>query len=359
MAEITVPAKKFLQLLDYLRHIELDADGLAAQVNLQSARLARLNPDHPLPASQYSRLYKVSVEALQELQRPLPWGAGIGSEAFELMCHCIISTRTLGEALRLAQRFEKLIYPMVRYNMRLLDDGGDIVKLSYRIHTEEETPLVPEQWDRAGFQQTVARASGLLVWHALCGWLTGRSMEAIELRIAAPAINREYHDSLARVFTCPIHFDAGENTFSFRRDTLQRRLVQTPESLQEFLGNAVYQLIAMEQKPASTSAAIKSLVIIDLPGSLPSFQRIAEHLHMSESSLRRRLQKECTSYQALKDEVRCEVAMDMLLNQGARVADIAEHLGFTEPSSFVRSFKNWTGQTPRTYREQMHSLGPD
>ena len=74
------------------------------------------------------------------------------------------------------------------------------------------------------------------------------------------------------------------------------------------------------------------------------------------SSLRRRLQKENTSYQNLKDEVRCQVAIDKLLNEPIKVADLSEFLGFTEPSSFVRSFKNWTGETPKTYREKMQSI---
>jgi AraC-like DNA-binding protein len=77
---------------------------------------------------------------------------------------------------------------------------------------------------------------------------------------------------------------------------------------------------------------------------------------MSESSLRRRLQKEDTSYQALKDEVRCEVAINKLLHEKAKIADLADYLGFTEPSSFVRSFKGWTGDTPSSYRERMLSL---
>ena len=45
---------------------------------------------------------------------------------------------------------------------------------------------------------------------------------------------------------------------------------------------------------------------------------------MSESSLRRKLQAEETSYQAIKDEVRCHVAIDKLLNEDARVADLAD-----------------------------------
>ena len=175
--------------------------------------------------------------------------------------------------------------------------------------------------------------------------------------MAAPYLNEAYYESLAQTFRCPIHFDAEENVFSFSKDQLQRRLVHTPDSLENFLDNVVYQLIASEKEPASTSAAIKSLVSIDMPYGMPSFSEIADYLHMSESSLRRRLQKETTSYQALKDEVRCDVAIDKLLNENAKVADLAEYLGFTEPSSFVRSFKGWTGQTPRAYKDRMLGLG--
>ena len=51
------------------------------------------------------------------------------------------------------------------------------------------------------------------------------------------------------------------------------------------------------------------------------------------------------------------MAIDKLLNENAKIADLAEYLGFTEPSSFVRSFKSWTGQTPKSYRDRMASLG--
>lgn len=358
MAEITVSAKKFLRLLDYLDRVGIDADALAGSVGLSQRRLQQLDPEQVLPAQHYSRLYREAAQQMQAFNKPIPWAAGIGTEAFDLMAHCVISSRTLGEALALATRYEKLLYPMLGYNMRLLDEGDpERVKISYRVQVaEEDSPLVPQSWDLAGSRQTVSCASGLLVWHAFCGWLTGQAMEAREVKIAAPYLSQQYFDSLFAVFSCPIQFDAAENTLSFDREALQRRVVQTPDSLREFLANAVYQLILMEQRPASTSAAIKSLVIIELPGAMPSFAAIAETLHMSESSLRRRLQRENTSYQALKDEVRCEVAIDKLLNERAKVADLAEYLGFTEPSSFVRSFKAWTGQTPRSYRERLESI---
>jgi AraC-like DNA-binding protein len=174
--------------------------------------------------------------------------------------------------------------------------------------------------------------------------------------VAAPFLSQDYFEALAAVFHCPLYFDADENTLRFPRDTLDRRLVHTRDSLAEFLDSIVYHLISAERQPASTSTAIKSLVCIDLPQGMPSFTTVAKNLHMSESCLRRRLQKESTSYQALKDEIRCEIAIDKLLNEHAKVVDIAEYLGFTESSSFVRSFKSWTGQTPKSYRERIQSL---
>lgn len=357
MSEITVAASKFLRLFDYLSHVGLDVEAVAEAVNLSPARIAELAPDEGLPARQYSRLYKEAVVQMQTLDQPLPWAAGVGSEAFELMCHCLISGRTLREALRLAGRFEALVYPLIQHKVELVEEG-DSARLLYHIRLSgAESDLVPEEWDRADYSDSVSKASGLLVWHALCGWLVGQALDVDEVTIAAPYVNDSYQKRLEEVFRCPVRFDAGENVLEFGADQLNRRLVHTADSLREFLDNAVYELIAIDREPVSTSAAIRSLISIDLPSGMPSFSRISEHLHMSESSLRRRLQKENTSYQNLKDEVRCQIAIDKLLHEEATVADLADYLGFTEPSSFVRSFKSWTGETPRSYRDKMLALG--
>jgi len=359
MGEITVSNGKFLRLFDYLERVGLDAEAIGARVQLSPRQLARLDRGRGLPARHYSRLYREAVLAMQTLQQGVPWGAGLGSEAFELMCHCLIGARTLAEALRLAGRYDTLLYPHTGHRVSLeVEPDSPEARLCYVVDiSEDQSILIPEDWDRAAYTPTVVRASGLLIWHALCGWLTGRPLDTLELRLAAPAIGRGYHERLDSVFQCPIRYDADESSFSFPAEELERRIVQTPESLEEFLHNSVYHLIATEAAHTTTTAAIKSLVKIDLPRGMPSFSDIAGMLYMSESSLRRRLQREGTSYQAIKDEVRCEVAVDKLVNEEATVADLAELLGFTEPSSFVRSFKSWTGRTPRAYKEQFRSLG--
>lgn len=359
MAEITVPAKKFLRLFDYLERIGVDTQPIASTVDIRPERIAALAPEHPLPALHYSRLYKAAAVAMQQLGQPVPWAAGLGGEAFEVRCHCMIGARTLRDALHLAERFDRLLFPLNKYQMSLLEEpGSSMAKLSYVIDVSDtEQAFIPEGWDREDTGRTAARASGLIVWHALCGWLTGQALTPAELRIDAPAVNQDYHDSLARIINGPVFFDEVENTCSFDRQHLDRRVVHTQDSLGDFLKNSVYHLIAIDRVPASTSAAIKSLISIELSKGMPSFAEVASMLYMSESSLRRRLQAEETSYQAIKDEVRCQLAIDQLLNDDARVVDIAESLGFTEPSSFVRSFRNWTGDTPKKYKERMRALG--
>lgn len=355
MSDLNIPARKFLRLLDYLQRLGIDIEAVAGAANLSLARITQLSDDVELPARQYSRLYKEAVVRIEQLGQPIPWAAGVGSEPFELMCHCMIGADTLGAALELAGRFERLAYPLLGHKMRLLREGPTAV-IRYEINLSESSGLVPEQWDRADYQETVAKASGLLVWHALCGWLTGRAIQISAAKISAPYLNDDYLASLQSVMRADIEFDAAETSIEFDARQLDRRTVHNGESLREFLGNAVFELISIEREPASTSAAIRSLIARDLPARLPSFSTISEYLHMSESSLRRRLLRENTSYQSLKDEVRCQIAIDKLLNEDARVAELAEYLGFTEPSSFIRSFKSWTGETPTAYREKVQAL---
>ena len=71
---------------------------------------------------------------------------------------------------------------------------------------------------------------------------------------------------------------------------------------------------------------------------------------MSGRSLQRALQQEGTSYHALLDDVRHEMAVQQLALPGRATAEVAFLLGFSELSAFYRAFKRWTGTTPAAHR---------
>ncbi len=84
-------------------------------------------------------------------------------------------------------------------------------------------------------------------------------------------------------------------------------------------------------------------------------EAVAKTLGMTGRSLQRRLKDEDTSFQAVRDEMRLELA-ERFLGEGRTFAEISFLLGFSEPSAFFRAFKRWTGLTPFERRASL--LGP-
>lgn len=347
-----VPMRKFRRVINYMNGIGLDPQQALQETSLRNVNLATVGDDELLPVADFSRLYAAAVKQMQSLRRPIPWAAGIGSDAFELMCFSLISCKTLGEALQRAQRFDHLLYPLLGYKMTLETNNSEF-KLHYHVRTQSsEETFTPQQWDWAKHFDAVSHVSGLMVWFKFAAWLVGHSFELNGVSVSASYVSEAYEQGAQRVFGCPIQFDSDASTIRGPIDILQRRLVHGPESLERFLENSVYELIAAGNAPRSTTAAIRSLITRDFNEGMPSFKEMAEYLHCSESSLRRRLQQEDTSYQDIKDQLRCEFAIEHLRNRDTRINELAELLGFAEPSSFVRSFRSWVGMTPSAYREK-------
>jgi AraC-like DNA-binding protein len=74
-------------------------------------------------------------------------------------------------------------------------------------------------------------------------------------------------------------------------------------------------------------------------------------MHMSESTLQRRLAKEGTRFQELLDQVRYRLALEYLQGTQLPVSEIAALLGFSNPANFRRSFKRWSATTPADIRQ--------
>ncbi len=77
---------------------------------------------------------------------------------------------------------------------------------------------------------------------------------------------------------------------------------------------------------------------------------LAQLLAMHRRTLNRRLRECGTTFQEVLDEVRFEVARQLLSYSELPLDDIGASLGYAGVSTFMRSFRRWTGSTPGQWR---------
>lgn len=77
---------------------------------------------------------------------------------------------------------------------------------------------------------------------------------------------------------------------------------------------------------------------------------VARELGLSRQTLYRRLKAEGTTFATLLDRLRCRLALRLIRREGLPVKEAAWRLGFSDPASFSRAFKRWTGKSPRDER---------
>ena len=102
-------------------------------------------------------------------------------------------------------------------------------------------------------------------------------------------------------------------------------------------------------------ARLRALLVELLPSGECSKETVAARLNMSDRSLQSRLATRGTSYRALLNETRRELA-EQYIRQGLHsVSEVTYLLGFADVSSFSRAFRSWEGLSPSEYKDQ--SLG--
>lgn len=94
--------------------------------------------------------------------------------------------------------------------------------------------------------------------------------------------------------------------------------------------------------------------LLQSKGQFPTLEQVADELHISERTLRRRLTDEGEKFQTLLQRTRRELAEQYLKGSNKGIHEIAGLLGYNDPSNFGNAFKRWTGKSPSTYREELN-----
>jgi AraC-like DNA-binding protein len=195
----------------------------------------------------------------------------------------------------------------------------------------------------------------LIMQHGLACWLVGRRIPILRASFAYPdpPVSAEYR----RMFSEQMSFNEDATRLAFKRSYLDLPVIQDRRTVEEFLRGAPGNIVLKYKNSTGLSAQIRRSLRSSARTGWPDFNVIAAKLHMTPSTLRRRLGEEGQSFQAIKDQLRRDMAIDALSRTSSSVAVIAADLGFAEASAFHRAFKKWTGVNPGEYRDRILQRG--
>lgn len=315
-----------LNLLDALHRAGHDLARMAADVGLAAEDLRR-----PMTEPQADQFFTLAYQRIGDPAIGLALGMQMRPELFGVVGLLALASRTFGAALERIAQYNELVSAC-----RL-----DIVpgSATTEIRIQDPGPERPYSRCRMDIQM-----GSLLTFGRL---FTERHIVPVRLTLRCPP--PAYHARYAQSFSCPALFGQMHDAIVFRRADLELALVSGKPRLAALFDDEARRQLDELHRAGTTRHAVCGVLRTMLPRRAASLAHVARELHVSERTLQRRLAQENCRFSDLLDEVRRELA-ERYLAHGDQLADIADRLGFADPSSFFRSFKRWTGQTPERSR---------
>lgn len=177
--------------------------------------------------------------------------------------------------------------------------------------------------------------------------LTGTELSPAQVRFAHPApADTTEHEAL---FRAPLRWSAPHTEVLLTEPQLALPMPQANETYAGIFEAQVQRALASLPAEAGLRAEVREAARAALLGGECTLERTARALRLHPRALQRQLQRAGTTFAALVDALRRELALEHLA-RGTSPTELAFLLGFAEPSAFFRAFKRWTGTTPERYR---------
>lgn len=101
---------------------------------------------------------------------------------------------------------------------------------------------------------------------------------------------------------------------------------------------------------ASLADRVRAVLLENLPAGEAGIDAVSSRLGLGPRTLQRKLRGTGTTYRTIVNETRQQLASHYLSNPDLAYAEISFLIGFEEPSSFFRAYREWTGTTPEDAR---------
>lgn len=278
--------------------------------------------------------------AVQMLELAATWDPAVGLRAGEatqasdldVVGYAARAAGTLGEAAACAAR-----------HFRLVDEGTE---LSMEAAGDQ---VVFRARTRAGLRQPPAANDFAVAMTLAFARRNATEYEApteVWLAHSEPSYASQYQT----FFGTKVRFGASCNAVVVRAERQTTPMRHANAALFRTLDAHAAHLLQQQDGSDGLSARIRRRLLQQLQSGQLEMQGTAQSEGMAVATLRRRLHDEGTSFAAIVESVRHDLALRYLRDADGSVKDIAFRLGYREINSFSRAFRRWTGMTPIHYR---------
>lgn len=315
-------------LLDAISSAGIDVPRLARAVGLTLSKLQR-----GVTYRESDRFLTAVWEAIGDPAFGLVVGIVIKPELYSVVGFSALTSTTLEAAFEKHTRYSRLVWGDFTEIVR--SPGGATIRL---VHVGPERPYTRAKLD----MQLASKV-------AFANRFTGVSIVpvAVTLQRPRPTWASRYQD----VFGCPVQFGNDEDSIAFRQQDLDRPLISANADISPILERRAQEMLARTDQ-SGVSGRVRAILQRHLRGDEPHLTSVAHELGISARTLQRRLSEEGATFGDLLDDVRHAMAAEYLTADSMNLMEIAFLLGFSDPNSFFRAFRRWTGTTPDVYRRQ-------
>ena len=291
--------------------------------------------DITVGASQMDTLCSNAIALSKDQQLGLRLGSNINISSQGIFGYAVMTSSTVEDALKLLIRYSCAILPSVHIELTQHDDRVDVLLDAGHLPLELE-----RFYCEVLFSAIIHTGSHLLGEQTTTPYL--------QLTYAPPDDTAQY----LQIFGQNIHFNSDRCALSFNKASLRIAISTASPAAQDIFRRECDRLFTPEGHRGRVSERVQQ-ALLRAGSEFPTAAAMAQQLHMSESTLQRRLTREGCRYQQLLDKVRHRLANEYLTSTNLPVSEIACLLGFSDAANFRRSFRRWSGTTPSLIRQRL------
>jgi AraC-like DNA-binding protein len=166
--------------------------------------------------------------------------------------------------------------------------------------------------------------------------------QAVAFAHPEPADTSEYR----RIFRAPVRFGQPLVELLFEAAVLDRPLRSAEPQLSYILERHAQEMLARVAPQEPFLSRAYQALAQGLPRGRTGLDDLARALALSRRTLQRRLREAGTTHEALLDHLRRQLALHWVGEGRLAIGEVAFRLGYSDPASFHRAFRRWTGTTP-------------